>query len=200
MELDLIRPRPQRLICTPFRTATRVLRKEKKGPAYSGCHGILSYNNLTSRCRKTVFICDLTLWKCSVMLLYIRSLLISVELCSLLFFFSFFRWTSCKTGNHDHIKSLLLLVPYCIHYLTEFLHLWCIPAVQWELQRITRQQKSYTVPGFNGGFVRLLRSLSSMWSARIIVGGEHFIRSNWGQTFSWDQKQGEQKPKGLQVV
>lgn len=47
VELDLICPRQLCLICSPFSTATQDLRK--KCTPHSGCYGILSCNNLTSR-------------------------------------------------------------------------------------------------------------------------------------------------------
>lgn len=76
----------------------------------------------------------------------------------LVFVTAFFKLTSCKTGNQVRMISLFLLVSYCIHYPTECLHLWYIPAVQGELQFLTQQPKSDTMPGFNGAFIRLLRS------------------------------------------
>lgn len=63
VELDLICPRPLRLICTPPSEQLPMSWVKKKCTAHSGCYGILSYNNLTSQRRKTVFICCLTLWK-----------------------------------------------------------------------------------------------------------------------------------------
>lgn len=156
MELDLICPRPPRLICTPFSTATHVLSKTKKNcTVHSGCYGILSYNNLTSRWRKTVFICCLTLWKRWVMRSYIHSHLIFVKACSV--FFPPFSSSSCKTGNQVCIISVLL-VSFCIHYPAEYLHLLCIPAVQSKLQFLTQQPKSDTMSGFIGAFIWLSRS------------------------------------------
>lgn len=85
---------------------------------------------------------------------HIHSHLISVA--ASVFFFSSF--TSCKTSNQTHIISLFLLVSYCIHYPAEYLHLWCVPAVQRDWQFLTQQLKSDTVPGFNGAFTWCSRS------------------------------------------
>lgn len=136
----------------------------------------------------------------------------SIHILSLLlleFFSVFFSLTSRKTGNQVCIISLFLLVSYCIHYPAEYLHLWCIPAVQRELQFLTQQPKFDTMPGFNGGFIWLSRSsclVNNTFFMRItrkIVGGGMFyhvwlrsiISPQWGR----DQRLEGTKHISLQV-
>lgn len=157
MELDLICPRPPRLICTPFSTATHVLSKEK----------------IVQHIQDVMVFCRITIWRHGGGKLFsyvawhyenLRSCIHTfVHILSLLklvgcFFFFFFQLTSRKTSNQVRIISLFLLVSYCIHYPAEYLHLWCIPAVQRELQFLNQQPKCDTMPGFNGAFMWLSRS------------------------------------------
>lgn len=135
MELDLICPRPLRLICTRFSAATHVLSQEKKCITQSGCYGMLFFNNLVSQWRKTVFIWCMTLWKHEVIHSrtehsFIHSHLLFVT--GVLFFLDWYL-SFHITGKQVPVMSLLLLVSYCIHYSAEYLHLWCIPTVQREL-------------------------------------------------------------------
>lgn len=160
MELDLICPRLPRLIRAPFGTLNHILSKLESHTAQSGCYGVLSYNNLTSRRSETAFIC----WPTG----NVRPLVYALGHILSLLKLAFCSSPPYKPSLHN---EFVLLISFCIHYTVERLHLFCIPPAQNKLQA-----KSDTVPGFIGAFLWLLRSSLCKW---------HVLHMNCNNNCRW---------------
>lgn len=102
--------------------------------------------------------------------------------------FLFFRLTSCETGNQVRIMSLFPFVSYCVHYPAECLHLCSIPAANencnfWPGSQNLIRCPDLTEPSYDSRDHPVVNKAFFMRITRIIVGGECFIGSQWGQSF-----------------
>lgn len=192
MELDLICPRLPRLIWAPFGTLNHILSKLESHTAQSGCYGILSYNNLTSRWRKTAFICWLTENVRS--LIYAFSHILSL----LKLAFSFFptNWVCIMSLFFWFNFVYIMLLSACICFAFLLLKINCRRNLIQCLDLLELSYDSRDHLFVNDTFF--------LWIVIIIVGGECFIRSNWGQPFchKWAhiKARREEKLLGLKVM